>query len=249
MRFKRIFLYSAACFLLFIVLFRFGVYHWQEIKTRNVHNHFIYANPGIMKQPASLRVLKKAQYILDNVKETRYSHWTSIDEQTGKYYADCSGLVCFILRAAAPESFRSVPVEMIGHRPRAKCFYRIFADSPENSAQNGWMRIRSLYDAAPGDFIAWEFPGAKHWENSGHVMMILEKPVIEENNTVRVRILDSTGGRHAEDTRKNGETGIGAGIIWFTVDEDGAPVAYQTSENKAMRYHDRISIGRPVDIR
>ena len=49
------------------------------------------------------------------------------------------------------------------------------------------------------------------------------------------------------DSRKPGETGIGVGTMWYSVDEAGAPVVYHWGKREHSSASPTIAIGRPVD--
>jgi cell wall-associated NlpC family hydrolase len=193
--------------------------------------------------PAS-KVWKEGEQILSKLKSTRYSHKGAVDEEKGIYILDCSSLACHILSKAAPASLESVPVDPRYRHARAKNFCDTFLQSPADKARNGWLRIVRVIDAEPGDFIAWKKDPMPPKGNTGHVVMVLEKPVLESDGTVRVVVLDASSGRHANDTRKKGENGVGSGTIWFKVDESGAPVAVHWSTRKRPPIPHPIGIGR-----
>ena len=124
-------------------------------------------------------------------------------------------------------------------------------------------------DAEPSDFIIWRRKPIHLKGNTGHIVIILEKPVKEKDDCIRVVVLDSSRSRHARDTRKKGgnrsrletwnwkvEIGenstkawgpisnfyflistfherlrkeISVGVMWFRIDETGAPIAVHWS--------------------
>ncbi len=104
-------------------------------------------------------------------------------------------------------------------------------------------------DAEPGDVIAWLKLERQPGDNTGHVMLIAEKPVQESAGQFRVRVLDSTAHGHAQDTRPEGTSGIGEGTIWLFVDSRARPVAYQWKSRKIAPHEAPIAIGRAVPIR
>ncbi len=187
---------------------------------------------------------KQGKQIQANLKSTKYSHKTTVNEEEGIYFLDCSSLACHILSKAAPASLESVPVDPRHSRARAKNFCDTFLHAPIGKARNGWLRITKAIDAEPGDFIAWKNDPIPPKGNTGHVVMVLEKPVLESDGTIRVMVLDASSGRHANDTRKKGEDGVGSGTIWFKVDESGAPIAVHWSSRERPPVPHPIGIGR-----
>lgn len=200
-------------------------------------------------QPArslSHQVVTMANLIFSQLQTTRYSHRTVVDEQIGSYLVDCSGLVCHILKKTAPDSLAEVAVDENHQRARAKNFYEAFKNASPTGGTSGWQRIKKLMDAEPGDLIAWKKEPAPQKGNTGHVVILLERPVLEDDTTVRALVLDSACSGHAQDSRAKGETGVGRGYIWFRVDKMGTPVAVHWSDRRRKPSKYPIVIGRAV---
>lgn len=53
-------------------------------------------------KPASERILAQAGKVIANLKITRYSHRTEVDEKVGLYALDCSGLAFFCCKRRPP---------------------------------------------------------------------------------------------------------------------------------------------------
>ncbi|UCG67214.1 MAG: hypothetical protein JSW12_09610 [Deltaproteobacteria bacterium] len=202
----------------------------------------------IEPQSSASRILYQAKQILSNLKSTHYSHKTDVNENSGSYILDCSALVCYILGRAAPGSLASIPVDPTHRHARAKNFYDTFSNAPTTSAKNGWQRIVRLMDAEPGDLIAWRKDPVPQKGNTGHIVIVLEKPVKEKDGAIRIIALDSSRSGHAQGTRKKGDSGVGVGIMWFRVDEAGAPIALHWSNRKRKPETYPIVIGRAIDI-
>ena len=115
-------------------------------------------------------------------------------------------------------------------------------------AGNGWQRIVRLMDAKPGDLIAWRKDPLPTKGNTGHIVMVMGKPVTEKDGAVHIQILDASKRGHAHDTRKKGASGVGLGSMWFRVDEAGAPIAYHWSNPKRKPSVRPIAIGRPMKV-
>ena len=215
---------------------------------KNKHRAAILAIalPLLSASAAPPPTLEAGRRILSNLRETRYDHRQAIDETRGIYRLDCSALACLILSSSAPESLAAVPVDPRHSHARAKNFCNTFLRAPTDRPRNGWLRVRRVIDARPGDFIAWKKDPMPPKGNTGHIVMVLERPVREADGTVRVRVLDASSGRHANDSRKKGETGIGTGTLWFGVDGSGAPVSVYWSSRKRPPVRCPIAIGRPA---
>ena len=96
----------------------------------------------------------------------------------------------------------------------------------------------------PGDFIAWRKLAVPKKGNSGHIVMIMEKPVEEKDGTVRIVVFDSSKSRHANDLRTKDTNGVGTGTMWFFVNKIGAPVSFYWSSRKYKPKTVPIAIGR-----
>lgn len=201
----------------------------------------------VRQTPAS-RIVDQTRYILSNLKSTRYSHKTKIDEQFGIYITDCSALVCHVLEKVAPVSLAVVTVDPNHRYARAKNFFDAFQNAPIKGAQGGWQRIERLMDAKPGDIIAWRKDPMPPKGNTGHVVVLMEMPIKARNGVVRVTVMDASKSGHGCDTRKKGESGVGLGTMWFRIDDDGAPTALHWSSLKRKPKKYPIAIGRAVTV-
>lgn len=204
-----------------------------------------FAREDVQEKSVS-QVVQQANSILLNLKITRYSHKTEVDEKKGIYILDCSSLACYILGKVAPNALAAVQVDSGHNHARAKNFYDTFSSSPIAKGRNGWMRIIKIMETEPGDFIAWRKNTFVRRGNTGHVVIVLQKPVMEENGNVRLVVMDASRSGHSRDTRKKGESGVGVGVMWFKVDEHGAPKGVLwSSRAKTIKYYP-IAIGRVV---
>lgn len=199
---------------------------------------------AVVEQAPAERVLAEARRILANAKTSQYSHKTKVDEENGSYALDCSGLAVLILKRVAPEQLASVPKNGKS-RPRAVEFHTAFAAAPtDQKGAKGWRRIEKLMDARPGDFIVWRKEEIKPGDSTGHVVLVNQAPVEDEGGRVRIVVIDSTGSGHADDTRGDGENGVGRGTMWFDVDADGRPVAYRWKSRNGPSHKAPIAVGR-----
>jgi hypothetical protein len=194
--------------------------------------------------PATAHIHEEARRILHGLHETVYQHKTEIDEAEGVYRCDCSGLGIYILSQTVAKDDPRGPLGDGKVRPRAMHFYEAFAQAKTQADGGGrWQRIERIVDARPGDIIGWRreivVPG-----NSGHVVIVDEQPVAEDDGLVRVVIIDSTTRPQVDDTRGEGESGVGRGTMWFKADDEGRPVAYVRGSRDAAPTAVRISIGR-----
>jgi len=202
--------------------------------------------PSTPESP-SQKIIEDARRILAEMKESHYSHETHVDESTGTYDVDCSGLLCYVLRQVAPEHLAVVPSSKRHRRPLALQFYETFtAASTESAGTNGWRQIVRLADARPGDVFVWRLEHQEAGRDTGHVMIVDDGPVEDGANVFRVRIIDSCESPHSHDTRASGTTGIGRGTMWFVVDNDGHPIGYHWKLPNGKVHEMKIAIGRAV---
>jgi hypothetical protein len=196
---------------------------------------------------ATAAIHQEAHGILNGIHETVYQHKTKIDEETGVYRCDCSGLGIYILNRTVAKDDPRGPLGDGKARPRAMHFYEAFADAKTQADGGRWQGIERLVDARPGDIIAWRrevvVPG-----NSGHVVIVDQQPVAEADGLVRVVMIDSTTRPQVDDTRRKGESGVGRGTMWFAVDDEGRPIAYVRGSREAEPIAVRISIGRAKPV-
>ena len=198
---------------------------------------------------ATTQVSKETERILNSIKTTQYKHDTQIDEKKGLYLCDCSGFVGYVLQqTVAKNDPKNGPLGDGNKRPTASQFEKAFAKAPtkpDGSAR--WQRVERLADARPGDVIAWRhekpMPG-----NTGHVVFVAERPVLESDGLVKVVIVDSTTKPMVDDTRAAGTSGIGRCTMWFTIDDEGRPHAHIRGSRKATPKVESISIGRAVPV-
>jgi hypothetical protein len=188
----------------------------------------------------------EARRMIAEYPDTRYSHKTYLNKSEGICEVDCSGFIVVILKRKARQHLESIATTH--KRPLAEDFYTAFAPR-EGAPAHGWKLIGRLADAAPGDVLAWVKTERMPGDNTGHVMLIAEKPVQESPERFRVRILDSTLHGHANDERTNsGRSGIGVGTLWIDVDSQGRPAGYRWKSRTGQLHTAPIAVGRAVPL-
>jgi hypothetical protein len=194
---------------------------------------------------ATRRVHDEANRILESIRSTEYRHKTDIDENKGSYYCDCSGFVGYVLNRTVAKEDGKGPFHDGRQRPLAMDYEKGFAKAPmKDEGRAGWQRIVRLVDARPGDLIAWRHEKPKPG-NTGHVVIVDQKPVVEEDGLVRVAIIDSTT-LPSSDLKGKGKSGIGRRTMWFTVDKEGQPVGSVRGSRTAKPKVEAISVGRAL---
>ena len=217
-------------------------------------SHFSTAIPALLAdQPDDIKVaadgavseklLAAAHQMISEFKVTRYSHKTIIDRKRGVCEVDCSGFLVALLKQTSPRHLRQIATRHT--RPLSEDFYSTFA-APKGERPRGWKAIRHLQDVERGDIVAWIKIERELGDNTGHVMLVEEKPTAEAPNQFRVRVLDSTVHGHGADSRPDGKSGIGGGTIWFDVDGDGRPIGYRWKSRSGVLHQAPIAIGRAI---
>ena len=125
-------------------------------------------------------------------------------------------------------------------------YEKFFAAVPSKTGGDGrWQQIDRLADARPGDVIAWRHEKPKPG-NTGHVVIVDQRPVAEKDGLVRVIVIDSTTLPSSDISGDKGKSGIGRRTMWFTIDKEGRPHAYVRGARTAKARVESISIGRAL---
>jgi hypothetical protein len=194
----------------------------------------------------SKKMLAAGEKMISDFKVTRYSHKTFIDRDQSICEVDCSGFVVALLKQTSPDHLRQIATHH--KRPLAEDFFETF--QPDRAGtRRGWKPIGQLKQVEPGDVIAWVKLDREPGDNTGHVMLVEEKPVADGPNQFRVRVLDSTLHGHGQDSRVEGQSGIGRGTIWIEVDDDGEPIGFRWKSRRGMLHEVPIAIGRAIALR
>lgn len=187
-----------------------------------------------------------SQELLKNLTYSRYEHKTIIDESKGTYVLDCSVLVGHLVQKISPLAYDALPMDAHHKRPRAKNFYDFFISLKEASHPH-WRRIASINALEKGDIIVWKYDQSLGKKDTGHIVMVYEKPIKESDGRYKIVVLDSSKGTHANDSRAGQkEGGIGIGTMWFQVDKDEIPIGLYWSDRSAKMSHYVIAMGRLI---
>jgi cell wall-associated NlpC family hydrolase len=188
----------------------------------------LLASPAAAESKSE-RILEQLARISETLNSSKYNHATIVDERSGRYEFDCSGLVTWVLRRAAPGAHASMLAR--SKRPLARDYYYELSRAPlAERTPRGVRRVARVADAEPGDIVAWLKPSIVQSPNTGHVAFLLERPRSAPGipNGYLVRIADASQYQHDDDDRYgSGRTGFGTGTILLLADEvTGAPTAY-----------------------
>ena len=195
---------------------------------------------------ASREVHDEATRILNSIQSTVYQHNTEIDEKAGTYRCDCSGFVGYVLNRTTAKDDPTGPLGDKKKRPLAMDYEKFFENTPARNGGDGrWQQVVKLVDARPGDVIAWRHETPKPG-NTGHVVIVDQRPIVEEDGLVRVVVIDSTTKPQVDDTRAKGTSGVGRGSMWFMVDAEGRATGHIRGSRTAKPKNEAISIGRAL---
>jgi hypothetical protein len=197
--------------------------------------------------PLRDRVGNEAERIIKNARHTKYQHKAYIDELTGTYDVDCSDYVSYVLDRVSKRHLDLIPKEDWWPVPRAYKYYEYFHGLPTGGS-GGWHQIERLALARRGDIIAWELSGGVQRDrDTGHVLIVADRPSALDGQLMAVRAYDSSTVRHYDDSRIQSDgvfhDGVGDGAIHFRVDTAGRPATFQFGPGD--HFHEvPIAIGR-----
>lgn len=194
-------------------------------------------------------IVERLQKMLSGLTETAYQAGTKIDESTGSFKADCSGLVGYVLRDLYPEAYLSLrgteaPWRL---RPVSVTYYETLDAAAKEKGTGHWRRVEKLMEVKPGDILAWRREVLEQGKATGHVAVVASDPIAEDDGRVRIRVIDSTRGLHSNDTRSEDNLGVGSGDMFFLMDEDGRPTGFQVRDRGPVSRHPFL-FGRIVDM-
>ncbi len=191
-------------------------------------------------------VFLTSQHIYNTMQRSSYEHKRFVDETSGTYNVDCSSFIGFIIEKVSPKANAILPIDAPHKRALAKNFYEFLQGLSASEVKDGWMGIARMDELEKGDIIAWKYDPSLHKTDTGHVVMVYEKPILEADGRYKIRVMDSSKGKHANDSRDETSTGIGIGTMWFRVDEHGVPNGlYWSDKSKKISEH-AIAMGRVV---
>ena len=184
---------------------------------------------------AGTRVMAVIDDIRTSLRESSYQHATKVRAKDGVYHWDCSGMTAWILRRAAPTALASMGTS----RPVARDFVQVIERAPTTRPRRGWQNIVRIADVMPGDVFAWRRPRGLPSKNTGHVGIVVGKPLPVPGlpGGWAVRIADSTSSYHQDDARHDDEDGgFGIGTLVFLTDENGRGTSYGWAGTRSEWY-------------
>lgn len=202
----------------------------------------MYPKPSMPESPS---LLHEAEREFSGMKTSVYQHHTDVDEAVGRFNYDCSGFLDYALQRISPSAYAEVPISKASSkRPLAQDFYTLLSHPTRISSH--WVQISHIDHVRTGDIVVWLRPPDSDSTNTGHVMVIVGRPIASsQTNEVLFTVLDSTTSPHAQDSRPQGQTGLGTGIIGVIVDTQGNPIAFRWRGGESKQAHSTsIAFGR-----
>lgn len=186
------------------------------------------AHTSVAEQLASVKsdnpVWKSAYHMFSTMKSTEYVHPPyTVDEANGTYKFDCLGFADHALMGADMAAYTAIGK---GANPSiesyAAYFNRLSTTTPDAA---GWTKVAHPADLAPGDICLWLKPSTL---DTGHMWIIAGTPAVNPKRAdeIVVRILDSTGTPHSDDSRTGAadRTGLGSGVLGMMTDSGSNPI-------------------------
>lgn len=121
------------------------------------------------------------------MRTTRYQRKTEVDEASGRFFYDCSGLLDYALRHALPTAASALPTST-SVRPLAGDIER-YLHGGLTAPIDGWQAVGRVDAQQSGDVVAFQTPQA-HRDRAGPVAVTLasrrfypKKPLTPECET------------------------------------------------------------------
>lgn len=195
--------------------------------------------------------------MVDFVKKTvttlRYSSYklggTHFDTSSGVYVVDCSDYVDHILKEVYPDAYFDLVNNSGGDKPTSRHYYEFFSEL-NNTGKDYWNKVENVNELQPGDILVFRYKGMGARNGSGHVMVVMDKPVRDsETEGFLVRVADSAPTGHSEDTRQRHVSGIGIGTLLLKANEKtGQPSAYAWKIGSRWEKNVNFAMARPMNV-
>lgn len=171
---------------------------------------------------------------------------THFDSSRGIYILDCSSYVDRILQATHPQAYSKLTATTGSDKPTTHDYYDFFTHLSDEPAHY-WDKIDTIEQLEPGDLIVFRYKNKVGNEIGGHIMMVMEKPLLNTNSkSYYVRVTDSAPSAHSQDTRTSHTSGIGIGTLVLKVNpKTYQPYAYAWKIGSRWKYNVNFAMGRP----
>ncbi len=192
---------------------------------------------------------KLISYIKQIISHLHYSKYqfggTHLDNKKGIYVIDCSSYVDHILKSVYPQAFSQLSEWSQTNKPTTEDFYHYFLQLHHPDLMH-WSSVSDVKELRPGDVLVIRYQNKKGQERGGHVMLVMDKPLII-NHEVAVRVTDSAGGGHSKDTRPAHASGVGIGTLLLKTDGTmSRPMAFAWKIGSKWETRASFAMGRPL---
>lgn len=171
---------------------------------------------------------------------------TYFNQLKGVYLVDCSDYVDHLLHNANPRAYFSLLNVSRTEKPTSLDYYDLFSALPDETWRD-WQRVNNINELEAGDILVFRFKNLEGRRAAGHVMIVMNPPIIQRPNIFAVRVSDSAPSGHSSDTRPPHKSGIGIGTLFIKVDPDTErPYAYAWKYGAPWRTDSNFAMGRPM---
>ncbi len=209
-----------------------------------VNNNSLTFNSMPANQTAGMRLVSFVHEMVGSLRYTRYASGAGVfDSKYGIYKLDCSHYVDNILHRVDPRAYASLEAGTGAQMPNSANYYNFFTRLSDHLRYD-WDKVDNAKDLEPGDVLVFRYKSPSGIQEGGHVMMVMDKPVID-NGALFVRVTDSAAAGHSDDTRPAHDSGVGIGTLVLKVNSyTGQPSAYAWEFNSPWKSVD-IAMARP----
>ena len=211
--------------------------------------------PPVQSKPTSSFISSIGQrlvhFVHNTVSTLRYSAYklggTHFDTSRGVYILDCSDYIDHILKEVYPAAYFDLVHASGADKPTTLHFYDFFSGL-DNDPRDYWNRVDDVEQLQPGDILVFRYKRSFRSATSGHVMVVMNKPIRDEDGYL-VRVADSAPVGHSQDTRARRVSGIGIGTMLLKANpKTGQPFAYAWKIGSRWNNNVHIAMARPVTI-
>jgi hypothetical protein len=191
-------------------------------------------------------------FVHKTVATLRYSVYklggSRFDPYRGVYIVDCSSYVDRILQAVYPDAYSNLVNWTGSEKPTTHDYYDFFTSLPAESKYH-WKPVEDVADLRPGDILVFRYKNAAGNETGGHVMIVMDRPIADDEDAFLVKVADSAAGGHSQDTRQAHVSGIGIGTLLLKKDpKTYQPAAFAWRVGGQLKHNVNFAMARPMDI-
>lgn len=196
---------------------------------------------------------KLVDFVDQTVYNLNYSSYqlggAHFDTHRGVYIIDCSRFVDRLLSKTYPRAYLRLVNATGADFPASQHYYDFFSDLSGGNKQTYWNRVDKIKQLQPGDILVFRYKNLHGRKTSGHVMVVMKKPVRASEHAFFVRVADSAPIRHSEDTRARHESGIGIGTLLLKLNpHTGKPTAYAWQKGGSWKHNVVFAMARPLKV-